>query len=240
MKTGSFPWKAREGQTFDPKLVNENFRKGADYVRDALKLKYTYSAITFDLAGIDTTSVDWKRRFAFFPPNCIDIVGAELVCNNLDEGDNVFVEWFISGDPADAVRVITADGQEALSLNPCVGPKGAPTETFRYLELDHVPGFPYSEDANMMQLRCGDSVAIGVHCLRIGSDTAGGVQFETAPASTNKTGRITVWFRSARGAVPVTQPNGPTPFTPRIMRTCGPVDRRGHRGRQGDELQSFQ
>jgi len=206
MKTGSFPWKAREGQTFDPKLVNENFRKGADYVRDALKLKYTYSTITFDLAGIDTNSVEWKRRFAFFPPNCMDVVGAELVCNNLDEEDNVFVEWVVA-DPADGIRLITNDVDTATVQVPCVHPKGAPTETFRYLELNHVPGFPYSEDANLMQVRCGDFVSIGVHCLRIGSDTPTGVIFE-GPLNPNKTGRLTIWLKSARGSVPVTQPNG--------------------------------
>ncbi len=28
MKTASFPWSAREGKVFDPKEINENFRKG--------------------------------------------------------------------------------------------------------------------------------------------------------------------------------------------------------------------
>ena len=191
MKTGRFPWFARTGQTLDPKSVNENFRKGADYIRDALKMRYTYSLITYNLTDLDLNLAAHRHRFIFYPGSPMDIVGAELVATGYTEGESIYVRWV---GPDEVATVYTVnDANQPVPTN-VVLPNGGPTASWRWLEAKGSDNFDLAEDINQRALRVGDPTPLGANIISIEGDSA--------LASAGKSATLNVWIRQNRGTDP--------------------------------------
>ena len=196
MKVAGFPWSFRNNKVFDPRQVNENFRKSAQYIKDTLALRYTYSMMSFDLSGVDTTQPSNTRRFMFFPPAPMEIIGAELVTSNLDAKDKLHVKWLSGTDfPA---GTLVANAAAVPALTPVILPAGGPTESWRYVEVEAIGGQVVNSNTQQRNLRIGDPVPLGVYCLEVGSDT--GVILNGGPSG--KTATINIWLRSSRGTNP--------------------------------------
>ena len=191
MKTGRFPWFARLGQTFDPKSVNENFRKGADYIRDALKMRYTYSLITYNLTDLDLDLAAHKHRFIFYPGSPMDIVGAELVAAGYAEGESIYVRWV---GPDEVASVQTTSTSGVATGTTVVLPNGGPTASWRWLEAKGSDNFDLAEDINQRALRVGDPAPLGANIIAIEGDSA--------LAASGKSATLNVWIRQDRGTDP--------------------------------------
>jgi len=191
VKTGRFPWFARPGQTLDPKSLNENFRKGVDYIRDALKMRYTYSLITFDLTDLDLSSNAYKHRFIFDPSDPMEIVGGELIASGYTDGESIYARW-VGPDEVATVQ-ITSDANPPVSTN-VVLPNGGPTKSWRWLEAKGNQNFDLAEDINQRALRVGDPTPIGANIISIEGDSA--------LSSSGKSATLNVWIRQSRGTNP--------------------------------------
>ena len=193
MKTGRFPWLARTGQTVDPKSVNENFRKGVDYIRDALKLRYTYSLITFNLTDLvlDPAQPAHRRRFIFYPGVPMEIVGGELVATGYGEGESIYARWV---GPDEVATVYTTNDANPPVITNVVLPNGGPTASWRWLEAKGSDNFELAEDINQRALRVGDPVPLGANLISIEGDSA--------LSSAGKIATLNVWIRQNRGTDP--------------------------------------
>lgn len=189
MKTGRFPWYARDGQTLDPKSLNENFRQGINYIRDALKMRYTYSMMTFNLTGLDLSAADRLHRFILHPNFPMEIVGGELVAEGYGEGESIYVRWV---GPDEVASVVTTHASTGVVTTAVVLPNGGPTESWRWLEAEGSDNFDLAEDINQRALRIGDPVPIGVNLFSVeGVSPVGG-----------KTATLNIRIRSDRGTDP--------------------------------------
>jgi hypothetical protein len=201
MKTASFPWSAREGKVFDPKEINENFRKGAQYLRDSLALRYTYSMMRIDLTGINCASDEFRNRIIPFYPfgiSPMDIVGGELITSNFAAGEKLHVKWIKTPLPAGTPRLpITTSGSFPFTDTDIVLPNGGPTEDWRYIEVEALDGKILNSNTQQRNVRIGDTVPIGVYCLEVGSDTGCNI----SPAL-GMSAELVLWLRSSRGTNP--------------------------------------
>jgi len=192
VKTGRFPWYARKDQTLDPKSVNENFRKGVDYIRDALKMRYTYSLITYNLTDLDLTASTYKHRFIFYPGSPMEIVGGELIASGYTDGESIYARWV---GPDEVPQVLTvANATPTPTLTNIELPAGGPTSSWRWLEAKGDENFDLAEDINQRALRVGDSAPLGVHLISIEGDSA--------LSASGKSATLNIWLRQDRGTNP--------------------------------------
>ena len=191
MKVGRFPWTFRTDRTLDPKHLNENFRKSADYIRDTLELQYSYSIMRMDLTGLDLSDPSEHRRFLFMPPAKAEIVGAELACRGLTGEQNVYARWMSQADAVDPAQVSALDNAPPSPVN-IILPSGGPDESWRYVEIKHQSDRPVDKNINQRHLGLDLDPPLGIYLIEIGTDSEG------VSIPTSLDGELNIWFRFRR------------------------------------------
>ena len=196
MKTGAFQWSARYQKVLDPREVNENFRKGAQYIKDCLALRYTYTMMRINLTGMDLSgSTAFRNTIIPFWPygdSSMEIVGGELITSNFAAGEKLHVTW----NGGSSIPVSTSGVGPPANTNTIL-PNGGPTEDWRYIEVEAVAGKVLNSNTQQRSVRVGDIAPIGIYCLEVGSDT--GVNIDP---NLGMTAELVLWMKSSRGTNP--------------------------------------
>ena len=203
MKTARFPWTARDNRTLDPKHLNEDFRKGADYIRDTLELQYAYSALHYNLEGVTAQQPSYggglplgseESTFLVAPPGDAEIIGAELTCSDLTSLQNVYIQWVGPAEfPTFPVASAVLPGPP--STTPVVFPVGGPTEKWRYVEAAFNEKLPVVQSITQRRLGIDLDPPLGIYAFVVRTDAA---QFDLAAGCS-----LTLWIRCKRGVNPV-------------------------------------
>ncbi len=206
MKTARFPWSSRPNRTLDPKHLNENFRKGADYIRDTLELQYCYSTMFYNLEGAQALEPVWDSFptnpegsiFAIMAPTTgnVEIVGAELTVTGLNDATkkNVYIQWIGPDELADIPVATLAAPAQPVPV-PVKLPEGGPTEAWRYVEAKYDEKTTVAQDISQRRLNLTLDPPMGIYAFAVRTD---GPTFQIGQDSSLK-----LWFRTKRNVNPV-------------------------------------